>query len=181
MTSSPPFRMMVIRMGSSSSYELMRRRTRSMVSTSRSPTARMTSPGMRPSRVVIHVDDENAALGAEVLAQPRVELAELDARGKASAAIGLQRGPLASRWAPPPLLFARSKEEHIRLALKLEHPFQQPPLLEADLLFALDFSCTDGASQARRDARERSSSASGAQRCIPAETLAWGAITRCSR
>ena len=76
---------------------------------------------------------------------------ELDARGEAWAAVGAQRGASTSRWAPPPTVSAASKSEHISKALLLPHPFQRPPLLEADLSFAISLTTSAAGRPARQE------------------------------
>ena len=76
---------------------------------------------------------------------------ELEARGEAQAAVGQQRGATLSRWAPLPFVVASSKEDEVAQALRLPHPFQRSPLLEADLAFAVDLSAGPEASTGRQN------------------------------
>ena len=49
------------------------------------------------------------------------------------------------------MVVASSKEDEIAQALRLPHPFQTPPLLEADLAFAVDLSTGPGADRGRQN------------------------------
>ena len=63
----------------------------------------------------------------------------------AAAGVGAQKGPFSSKNAFAPLIDASTKEEHMRKALTLEHPFATPPVLEHDVMYAIHKTVSLGA------------------------------------